>query len=348
MSRICFVCVGNLYNVPYIKAYEDILEEDFDIIYWNRDCTEEYSHAKNLYQFKYRFTNTKKKLIGYYKFTKFTFNILEKNNYEIIIFLSSLSAVLNYKVFKKKNSNFIVDVRDYTLENNILFYWLERKCFEKCKAIVISSPAYKSFLPKNINYLVIHNTQDEHYKIHKRKKNKSLTISFIGTVNYLEMNKKVIDYFANDDRFLLKFIGKNSEILNKYCLDHKIKNVYFGKRFNPDDISYLYEDTDIILNAYGNNTPKLDFALSNKLYFATNLKIPIIVNDKTYMQKVTTDLGIGFIFDNNPNLKNELLEFELTEEIIEKLDKFNENVKKTNIDSLNEIRRIINKGVWYD
>ena len=341
MSRICFVSVGNLYTIPYIKIYEEILEEDFDIVYWNRDIIKECSEAKKLYCFNYKFTNKIEKIQGYLKFSKFTYDILEKNNYEIIIFLGTLSAVLNYKVFKKINSKFIVDVRDYTLENNCMFFLIEKKCFEKCKAVVISSPAYENFLPKNVKYLTIHNTQNNQYNINKKKNSQALTISFIGTITYLEMNKKILNYFANDNRFLLKYIGKNSEILEKYCLEHKIKNVHFGKRFNPDDISNFYKDTDVILNAYGNHTPKLDYALSNKLYFATNLKVPIIVNDQTYMQKVTTNLGIGFTFDNNSNLKKELLEFKLTDEIIEKLNTFNENVKKTNLDSLNKIKNII-------
>ena len=49
------------------------------------------------------------------------------------------------------------------------------------------------------------------------------------------------------------------------------------------------------MNLYGNHTPLLDYALSNKLYFAALLYKPILVCEDTYMEKVSIENGFGFV-----------------------------------------------------
>jgi hypothetical protein len=68
-----------------------------------------------------------------------------------------------------------------------------------------------------------------------------------------------------------------------------------------------YEGTDMILNLYGNHTPKLDYALSNKLYYSASLGMPILVCPDTYMAEIIDVYELGLIFDkNDPQNLNKL------------------------------------------
>lgn len=344
MKKICFISIGNIYTTPYINVYINNLQKLYDIIYWNRDNITENINADMLYPFKHSSNSYFKKILGYLKFSIYCKNILKKNDYDMIIFLGTIPCILNYFNIFSLNFNYIIDVRDYTLENNKIFYKIERKCFKNSKAIVISSPAYRLFLPKGYNYLELHNIQKFNYFTSNKTRVNPINISYIGTITYLEENKKIIDYFANDNRFKLSFIGKNSEILKKYCEEKNINNVFFKGRFLPDEILNYYKDTDVILNAYGNHNPKLDYALSNKLYFATYLHLPIIVNKDTYMETISKELGIGMTFSELNDLKKEIINFKLTADIEKKLEEFNNEIIKTNEKTLNEIKHIINKN----
>ena len=60
-----------------------------------------------------------------------------------------------------------------------------------------------------------------------------------------------------------------------------------------------YRDVDMILNMYGNHDKHLDYALSNKLYFAAQLGIPIVVCPDTHMETVAMKYGFGISLDIN-------------------------------------------------
>ena len=65
-----------------------------------------------------------------------------------------------------------------------------------------------------------------------------------------------------------------------------------------------------VLNLYGNGSPTVDYALSNKLYYAAQLRKPILVCPKTYMEKITTKYGFGFVLDlDKPLIKDELFKY---------------------------------------
>lgn len=98
----------------------------------------------------------------------------------------------------------------------------------------------------------------------------------------------------------------------------------------------FYKRTDAILNVYGNNTPLLDYALSNKLYYAATLNIPIIVSKGTYMEKISLQNGFGFVLDfEDINIKEKLIEYILNRDMDvfeKKCDIFMKNVSVINAD----------------
>lgn len=304
-KKICFVSLGNLYLYPYISKYISLLECDYDVIYWDRHQIEENIGAKETFTFCYKMdegSGKLSKLLGYLKFRKYALDKIKTNNYSGVILLqTSVGILLNSFLKKNYKDKYIVDIRDYTMENNPMFFAVEKALIENSANSVISSKGYESFLPK-FNYTLVHNdtTIDDITikKFENRKRNKDkIVISYIGLIRFHEQNKKVILKFKNDSRFVLRFIGKDAYALKEFCENNNINNVELIDRFPPEKTLDYYYETDIIYNLYGNNTPLLDYALSNKLYYAAKFKMPILVCPKTYMEEVSIQNGFGFKFD---------------------------------------------------
>ena len=84
------------------------------------------------------------------------------------------------------------------------------------------------------------------------------------------------------------------------------------------------------INIYGNKDPYLDYALSNKLYSAALMGMPILVSQDTYMAEVVNEYKIGFIVDlEDENFADDLFEFYKNikrEELFNNCDKFMKRV----------------------
>ncbi|MGD7053943.1 glycosyltransferase family protein [Sutcliffiella horikoshii] len=356
-KKVCFITTRNIFNTTCLPRYAKILNDDFDIIYWDQHGIEENCGANNHYKFEYKMPYGKgklKKAIGYLKFKNFAINIIKKNKYDSLILLPTQTGLLFSKLLMTKyKGRFILDIRDYTAENNILIYQLEKKVIHSSGITVITSPAYKTFLPKH-EYLISHNItkiDQEVINMYRKRTNidkEKIVISCIGSIRFIDQFKKVIQSFANDDRFELRFIGRGSENLNDYCMEKSIKNVMLKGRFNSEDTIGYYLDTDIIMNLYGNNNPFLDYALSNKLYYAATLGIPILVCPNTYMEDVTVSNGFGFTYDlDNPQMSDKLYEYYQSidwDKFYNKSDKYMESVNMDENIFMKSIRDFIKGG----
>lgn len=307
--KICMISMTNIFLCPYIKKYMSYIEENVkvDLIYWNRHDVEEVMPEFNkIFSFNLRINernNYLKKFYSFIKFKEYCIRIIKQNNYKKIIILHNYMAILMQHFLQKKyQGEYVIDIRDYSFENNLVFYKLEKKAILNSGLAVISSEGYKEFLPK-FHYIICHNdpqTDDltiSNFATRSLENVNPIRISFIGLVRFSEQNKKLLDMFGNDERFLLAYYGQNSEILKKYAKDNGIKNVVFKGRFPSEETIDLYMQTDIINNYYGNNTPILEYALSNKLYYAATFRIPILVCKNTYMEKIAKKFHFGIELD---------------------------------------------------
>ena len=324
-KKVCIVSYCNLYLLPYVKFYLETIKKsgyECDLLYWDRDVNndEKYKYdgcKKVLYQ-KRISSNTRafKKIIGYIAATAFFKKVLKRNNYDRVVFLQTHAAVLCKSILLKKYKNrFVVDIRDYTLENYKLYRVNEEKVLKASQFNVISSIGYKNFLPK-CNYVVAHNydafdsNQIEEVLSNHTLKNEVIRISFVGTIRFLEMDKKILQLFKNDSRFQINYYGNGSDTLREYCQKNLIKNVDFEGSFNNKDTYKFYLKTDIINNLYGNKSPFLDYALSNKLYHAAQFNLPILVCKNTYMEQISKKYNLGHTFDfEDPKALDELYEW---------------------------------------
>lgn len=323
MKRYCLISFCNIYILPYAKLYiNTILNSGAEchLIYWDRDAVNGANDkfegcVKFCYQNKIlSVSSIKDKIKGYIGARRFVLKLLSTNNYDGIIFLQTHTAVACESILKKKYAGkYLVDIRDYTLENWFLYKNLEKKVINNSYATVISSPAYSKFLPKH-DYVVAHNFSPFPEEIVEKNKAVNVTkrvdpiqISFVGTIRFIEMDKKILRLFANDNRFKINYFGTGSEVLRDFCRKENITNTEFYGSFSPDMTPLFYQKTDLINNLYGNHTPFLDYALSNKLYHAAQLYIPILVCPDTYMEEVCNRYNMGFVFDvEDPKSKENL------------------------------------------
>ena len=314
MKTICFVSLSNLHSVPYIQDYLIAVKNagmNSHILFWDRiginNTQNIYSHFDNItyspiLDIISPDCSKPAKAMHYKKIIKIIGNILKEKNFECVVFLQSHGAVLCYfTIMKYYKEKIIIDIRDYFLEKNPFFFFLEKKILEHSLLRIISSPAYKKFLPKKQNYVLAHNfhqfPQKQISRIKDRNRTKVIRISFIGTIRFFEIDKKFLNVFANDERFQINYYGVNSELLLNYCKINRITNVDFFGVFSGSQIYDFYENTDIINNIYGNDTPSLDFALSNKLYHSIQFELPILVYKNTFMQQIVEQHDIGFSID---------------------------------------------------
>ncbi len=316
MKKHCIVFLGNIYTAPYLKYYLKYLDGNVDIIYWDKEGLVENVLVNKKYVFSYPVfkANKIKKILGFYKFKKYASKILKKEKYDNVIVFPTQTGILLRKTLKKRYSNnYIVDIRDYSYEHNSIYYSKLKKLLNYAKKTVISSPGFKAFLPKR-EYILAHNIDEKVFEENKKttikiNRNEPIVISYIGYVRFLPQLKKYILKFKNDNRFSLKFIGKGADELKDFCKENAVKNVFLKDYFNPNETYKYYEETDIVFNLYGNNTPLLDYALSNKLYFSAIYKKPIIVCPNTYMEKLSIEYNFGIVVDlNNENAVNDLYE----------------------------------------
>lgn len=304
MKKICFITVGNLYMVPYMPSYTKYLNGSYSVIFWDRENRREISDRHTYYRFDKTIEPGRKleKIRGYIQFRRYAKKILLQNQFDIVIPLLTPCALLLFDILLKHYpGKYIFDARDYAGEKNPLVYGIEKKIVKNARACVISSEGYKAFLPP-YPYIVSHNKKDlpadETQQIRSRpKERQTLHIAFIGYVNYQEQHKKLMLTLKNDPRFRLSFIGTRAAELEPFLQQNHISNVTLIDHFEPSETLAFYRDVDFVNNLYGNHTPVLDYALSNRLYYAAELEIPILVCPDTYMASVSTAYHFGCVTD---------------------------------------------------
>ena len=315
--KICIISMTNTFLCPYIWKYMSVLPKQAkkDLIYWDRHGVDERSDCfDGIYRYKSDMNEHAgiiTKLREFLKYKNYCIRIIKANKYDRIIILHNYMAILMQRFLKKYyRSKYSIDIRDYSLENNRLFYYIERKAIENAGIAIISSDGYKSFLP-SWDYVMCHNDPTISNEMIRDVINASssegpIRISFIGLVRFYDQNRKLLDLLGNDERFLVAFYGQNSEPLKEYAESAGIENAVFKGRFEPSETIDFYKDTDIINNYYGNHKPSLDYALSNKLYYAATFRKPILVCSDTYMEEIAMQYNFGIVLSDDIRSADEL------------------------------------------
>lgn len=281
---------------------------ELHLLYWNRDCKmEDLSCYKDIKMHEflcYQEDEVSKivKLKAFQKYRKYTKKVLCDNNFDLIIVMHSLPGVMILDELIKRYSNkYIFDYRDSTYERNPLFKKIIHTIVNNAKATFVSSDAFRKYLPTNASIYTSHNLLLDSMN-HRDEKQKhgipsdKIRIAFWGYIRHEEINKKIIERIASDDRFELHYYGREQETalnLKKYAHESGAKNVFFHGEYKPEDRYEFVRNTDIIHNIYCDNNMML--AMSNKYYDGIIFRIPQLCINGSYMGERAVRAGIGFI-----------------------------------------------------
>lgn len=300
--KICILTTRNIFDSPCLTKYQFLLQEPFDIVYWDRCGIQEECGATNYFRYNGLLSadaGKVQKIRSYLGFVRFANRILRTNTYDkLIVFPTQMGWLIQGKLCHEYKGKYVLGVEDYAGENHTLIAHMTKKIVESSGLCSITSPAYQKFLPVR-NYMISHNIQPiskelvQQYRMRKRNSDQPIVLSFIGSVRFIEQQKKLISLFKNDARFQLNFIGRGSEQLDEFCRQEAIDNVTLIGRFERTQLPAFYLETDMAINVYGNHDPYLDYALSNKLYSAAMMGMPILVSPDTYMAEISEHYGFG-------------------------------------------------------
>lgn len=319
--KVCIVTYDEYINIPYISKYERLLQQykiEYDVILWDRrNALAKDTMPENYFVFKSKIKKSKvSKVIPFYKWKKFTLNILETINYDKVIVLTTLPAILISKfLLNRYHDMFLLDIRDFTYENlNLYKKWVDKLVSESAMTF-ISSEGFKSWLSDSKKLNLTHNISniEKEKQITQLKLNKSnLVIGFVGGIRYYKENCKIINNLKNRLNIQMLYVGKTHAgiELEKYCEKRNIYNVSFRPAYLNEEKPSIYEDIDFINSIYGSGNQVVKTALPNKLYDCILFKKPIIVSTGTYLAKIVNEYNLGFDVDiDKNNLYVKLLEF---------------------------------------
>lgn len=303
--RYLIVTYDDYFNIPYIRFYEDYLKKHhhaYDIVLWNR--SRQQVNIPNAYVFTGRDHPSKLgKIAPFLKWRNFVLALLKNQKYDRLIILTTMPAVLLAdKLLGEYRNRFWFDIRDFTYENIPFYKKLVGKLVHAATAVSISSPAFRTFLPESDKIHLTHNISNQdaaqaHCSLDVNTK--PIHIGFVGGIQFEQQNKLLLQQFANNPNYHLKYVGKSHLgcDLEPFCQKRGIQNAEFHPAFTNDQKPAIYQDIQLINCVYGNHNQVVRLLLPNRLYDCVLFKKPIIVSKGTYLEQVITQYHLGLAVD---------------------------------------------------
>lgn len=299
---------NNLNTCPYIDKYLDTFTRlgiDFEVILWNRESIDvNYPSNYKVYNLPSDIYGAKwKKVKGFYGFRKFVHKQIRESKYDKLIFLTTFTALLCFKMTQSKYSKkYIFDFRDLGFEQNRLYRKMVKKIIDHSYFTCMSSPGFAPVF-KLKNYVMAHNFRYKDLLLQTdsvKKKSSKLMLLHIGITRGEEYNKRLADVFGGDERFCVYIIGSGNDTptLKEYV--KKYDNIVVQGRYDNKQKAELISKADMLLYYY-----PCDFncnrALANKYYDGLIYKKPLIGNINTYSGKRLENRGLGISVDFETN-----------------------------------------------
>lgn len=286
--RVGIIAANNIRYSPYIFFYTDILNKnsiEYELIYPDRNgLNENFDGVSHTLQWNSKMPT----LLNYALYSNSVIKLIKQCKYDALIILTSVNAAY-LGLWLKRNyaKRYIVDIRDYSHESIPPYFYIESVAVRNSLMNVISSAKFVKFLPKAC-YSICHNvnqTEAEHANYSFCKANGIIKIGYVGALSYIDQCKRLMELVAADNRFSLDYYGSSvsEPTLKAYAQELSCDRIRFHGAYSRSEKEAIIQDVDILFNAYGNGTPLLDYALSNKLYDSLIHKKPILTCPNTYM-----------------------------------------------------------------
>ena len=303
---------AKLKYMPYAQFYLqhiDASRHEVHMLYWNRDGKpEETAGYQNVHLHEFTLNQCDEaskfsKIGAFVRYKKFAETLLSEGNFDFVIALHTMPAVLTANTLTKQYRNrYIFDYRDVTYEKFSLFRRRIHKIVLASKATFVSSDAFRKYLPNCDKIYTSHNlaldalTHKKQFK--KQESGNPLRIAFWGYIRHFSVNKAIVEKVADDSRFELHYYGKEEETalkLKKTATDIGAANVFFHGEYSPEQRYSFAENTDIIHNIYYDENMML--AMPNKYYDGLLFQIPQVCMPDSFMGNTAKKAGVGTVLD---------------------------------------------------
>lgn len=277
---------------------------------------------------------------------------------EILYYVFSFDLALLCKLFSYKR--YVYEISDivYTYFSipfllNV-FKRIDKRLIKGSLLTVMTSKGFMSyFFESPLSNIII---QPNKVNIILEKSNRELynrttkiRFSYVGAFRYpntvFRLAKVIGEKYPH-----FEFIFWGDSILTELAvaLSNQYENVkYMGAFKNPDDLTHIYQNIDVVVACYDTQTLNERIAEPNKLYEALFFKRPIIVSENTYLATRVNEYKCGFTIDATSDEK--IINFldNLDTSILEKIKKNIDLVPLSDIvdDDSQEIVNYIKKNI---
>lgn len=313
--QVLLLGFGKIAYMPYMNFYLDALSDipniHFELVYWDRDGKPDAdvpAVIDKAYKFEAHLEEQlpfRKKFKYFVRYREFALRILRKRSYDRVIVLHTTPGLTLLDYLRRHyKGRYVLDFRDVSYEYIPIYRKLVGKLAENSGLTLVSSNAFRKFLPKFDNIYTVHNYLEDALN-HRMLRNdqarerKVLRISYWGLVRQVDVNKKVMDALGNDSRFELHYYGRmqqDGRDMEQYAKEKQYNNVFFHGQYMPVERYDFARKTDLIHNLYDcGNT--MGNAMGNKYYDGIIFGIPQLCTDGSYMAKVVSKRKVGISLD---------------------------------------------------
>lgn len=270
-----------------------------EVVSWNRNGSEQKVEKNyHILNVNSEYGNKIKKLFKIPKFIYFLNKQLKETNPDIVFasHWDSLFCIKLIQMLTKKRYKVIYDCLDLPVSNSSfitkMLRFIEKQCLKSADLTIFASRYFPESYNYNFKYVIFENypsfTITNNLEVpdwYKKLKEKKTIISWIGVVRYEEVLINILKSIKKIDCLFYVFgdgpsLEKLKKIVFKYELENKVK--FFG-RYNQNELSYIYEISDLVWAAYPTNNHNAIYAISNKYYECSLFEKVIVVSRKTKM-----------------------------------------------------------------
>jgi len=318
-------------NDPYVGYYTDVFDEigvDYKYIGWNRNhhypVTFQSDKAEIFHYYSPESISNFRKIYDYWLFSRFIINCLKREKYDFLTIHTLVNSLfLSNFLTKYFTNSYVFDVRDYSPVYPFVKN-LVKKVIKNSAFTVISSSDYKSWLPRDCDYLMGHNVKKsfvESALIEQKiepKINKKIVVLTIGQISNFSANSRLITSLGNKPTIKIVFAGHGSQKENLELFSKGMfSNVFFSGKYKKEDEPGLVKTADFINIVLPNTGLAFNTPMSNRFYLSLLHKIPMIVNEESVQAKWVKEFHLGFVVTSEDDIYEKLMiykeNFELQE-----------------------------------
>ena len=235
------------------------------------------------------------RLKGYKDFIKRKLNQLKPD----VIIASHWDTLILVPQLDRKSQKLIYENLD--IPTGSFFIRNLIKCFEwralkNVDLILHASRFYVDLYSQKVPQIILENKPNfVNLDMPNYKPNRSIRVSYIGTIRYFEVLINLIDAIRDNTNLELTFFGSGPDYDKCVSYAKNMSNVKFYGAYSYGDIKKFYSQTDILWAAYPNKDFNVKYAISNKFHESLCLAIPCIYSDKTCLGEYVSRNKIGLI-----------------------------------------------------